>query len=59
MYSVCKTLENNVCTEWVAVSPFGLPPLSVQDAVTIGGAIVLTWAIAFGFVVVGRMLSKR
>jgi len=57
---VCETLDaNDVCTSWVELLPLGLPPLSIQDASLIGGAIVLTWAIAFGFVLVGRMLLNR
>ena len=36
-----------------------LPPLSIQDAGMIGGAIVTTWAIAFGFVLVVRMLLNK
>ena len=36
-----------------------LPPLSVQDAGMIGGAIVTSWAIAYGFVLVGRMLLNK
>jgi len=60
MAYVCETVDvNNVCQSWVQVLPFGLPSLSIQDATAIGGGIVLTWVIAFGFVLVGRMLLNR
>lgn len=60
----------DTCTGWIlldsadyaslsAQSATILPPLSIQDATLIGGGIVLTWAIAFGFVLVGRMLFNR
>lgn len=33
--------------------------LTVQQGIDIGGAIVLVWAIGYGFRVVGRQISSR
>lgn len=45
---VCKTLDAlGQCTEFVEQTALVVPPLSIEDAGTLGGAIMLVWVVAW------------
>lgn len=60
MLYACKTVnESGTCTEWVAFSGGLLPPLTVDQALTLGGAVVMCWIVAWGVRVVANQINNR
>lgn len=56
---VCAVLDQaGQCQQW-AVLQSVLPSLSVQEAATLGGAIIGVWGIAFGVVAIVRLILNR
>lgn len=61
-YATCADADYNPqtgqCTNVVYVQqPTLLAPLSIDDGVSIGLAILLCWAIAWGWTAMGRVLN--
>lgn len=57
MVEVCTAFDSaGTCTAsaWMPYTPGGIPPLSLDDAQTLGLAIAGLWAVAFGI----RMMKK-
>lgn len=55
---VCTVPNGNACDQWVEYVGL-LPALSISDAAAIGGAILLVWAIGYGFGVAARVIFNR
>lgn len=55
---VCAQVVNNQCAEWVQTT-FLLPPLSIPDALQIGGAFLAACVVAWGIQLIAAQLIPR
>lgn len=57
---VCAELDTlNNCAEWVQQQSLVVPPLSIEDGVTLGGGIILLWVLAWGCRQLWQMVINR
>lgn len=57
---VCAELDSlSHCVEWVEQQSLVVPPLSIEDGVTLGGAMVLCWVIAWACRQLWQMIINR
>lgn len=58
MSYVCVELQNNVCQQWAASTPY-LPPLSYSEATAIGAAFWLCLATVWGIKVLRVQIFEK
>lgn len=52
---VCAELIEGTCSLWIEQSPL-LPPLSIEQGASLGGAVIACYAVAWGFNLLIRFL---